>query len=554
MIIVFFEFFKLAPTYILAVLLDTILAFSQEKMFFIIGLLTLLFVASNMVTIMETFLDRRVITFLVNNDVYLLKQCQEKLLALPLKYHEEHFTGKQVNLIHQGVMRIDELAYNIFYNFLPTLVQVSMSFTVLLFVHVKVALLFLFFVPIFLILTDRLGKKVQPLREAYHSQFDMAAGKFAETIMHIRTVQDFAQETYEKKLYDDFLKRYQELCYKRHEFERKFSAYRDVILNMARVSVLGYGIYLLASGAMTAGFFVFLITLSEKAYLALFRIGRVYNQVGDSLEAVRRIATLLSERTDAAELGMILSEAEARISFEHVTFAYLPDKPVLEDISFTIQPKDIVAIVGRSGSGKSTLIKLLFRHFEIEHGRIFFHGQDLSTISKASLRKQMAIVSQDIELFHTTIRNNILYGHTATEEEFQAVCKIAHVDEFVQRFPQKYDTHVGERGVRLSGGQKQRIAIARALLRKPHLLIFDEATSSLDSESESLIQKAIWNISKDFTMIVIAHRLSTIRHAHKVLVLEEGRLVEQGSYDELVAKVGVFARMVRMQKQSQLRE
>lgn len=547
--LVFFEFFKLVPTYILARLLDISLQFSSELSTLILILLMSLFLISNLVTLLEYFLDKKVMALLISSEIHILKQCQEKLLELPLKYHEEHFTGKQVNLIHQGVARIGELFFNAFHNFLPTLVQVLMSFSVMLFIHVQAAFLFFAFVPIFLFLTHRMGGKLQPLRTKYHEQFDLAAGKFAETIMHIRTVQDFAQETYEKKLYEDFLKRYSHLRNQRDRFERMFTAYRDVVLNIGRVSVLAYGVYLLATLQITPGFFVFLITLSEKAYLGLFRIGRTYNHVSDSFESVSRISNLLSQKSDPATVGFILEEAEARIVFEHVTFAYIPGQCAIRDVSFVIHPQETVAIVGKSGAGKSTLIKLLFRHFEADEGTIVFDGKEVKKISKMSLRRKMAIVSQDIELFHTTIRNNILYGHTASDDEFRAVCRIAHVDEFVQRFPKHYDTLVGERGVRLSGGQKQRVAIARALLRAPKLLIFDEATSSLDSESEYLIQKALWDISRDFTIIIIAHRLSTIEHADKVLVLDYGRLIENGTYQELVAKGGLFSKMAKIQQE-----
>jgi ATP-binding cassette subfamily B protein len=241
------------------------------------------------------------------------------------------------------------------------------------------------------------------------------------------------------------------------------------------------------------------------------------------------------------------------LEFSHVSFGYDPKRPVLQDINLLIEPHQTVALVGRSGSGKSTLVKLLFRYFEPNQGRILIDAQEISTLDVADYRRRLAIVHQEVDVFNGTMLDNLTYGNRqASFEQVEAACRIARLDEVIQQLPQGYYTVVGERGMRLSGGQRQRLGIARSLLVEPDVLIFDEATSSLDYESERSIQLAMRSILGTRTTIIIAHRLSTVREADKIVVLDQGRIVEVGNHAELLRREGIYRRLHSLQETGEL--
>jgi len=284
------------------------------------------------------------------------------------------------------------------------------------------------------------------------------------------------------------------------------------------------------------------------AYRPFGMVADYYRTMRTGLTAIERARKLLKIEPEPYQRDKKLKNIQGAIEFSNVSFGYQDHQKVLSDISFKVKPGEIVALVGESGVGKTTLADLISGYYWPSQGKIFVDGQDISKVSLKSLRENIALVPQEITLFNDTIKNNIRYGKTkATEQEIIEAARAAHAHEFIQKFPKKYEQLVGERGIKLSTGQKQRAAISRALLRNPKILILDEATSSLDSATEKLVQEALWRLIKGRTAFIIAHRLSTIQKADKIIVLEKGRIIEEGDHQELISKGGVYQKLSELQ-------
>ncbi|MEW5859485.1 MAG: ABC transporter ATP-binding protein, partial [Cyanobacteriota bacterium] len=336
--------------------------------------------------------------------------------------------------------------------------------------------------------------------------------------------------------------------------------------------VLGLTLSATLQGKISLGHFVTTLTISSMAYSELEPISNLAEIFARRYASMLRFhefmhlpegvdgGILSQSRRQTAEGGTQDSRGSelsyqftGKVEFSHLSFGYDSDRPVLENINLLIEPYQTVALVGRSGSGKSTLVKLLFRYFEPHQGQILIDGQDIRTLNVTSYRRRLAIVHQEVDIFNGTLLENLTYGNPkATFEQVQEACRIARVDEVIEHLPQGYYTVVGERGMRLSGGQRQRLGIARALLVDPDILIFDEATSSLDYESERSIQLAMGTILGTRTTIIIAHRLSTIREADKIVVLDQGQIVEVGSHAELLRREGIYRRLHSLQETGEL--
>jgi ATP-binding cassette subfamily B protein len=307
-------------------------------------------------------------------------------------------------------------------------------------------------------------------------------------------------------------------------------------------------------GSMSIGDLVLVNAFLLQLFIPLNFLGIVYRQIKYSLADMDLIFKLLdqqpeiADRTDAAPLR--LNGGEVR--FEQVDFAYQPERQILHGVDFTIRHGEKLAVVGHSGAGKSTLSRLLFRFYEVSGGCITIDGQELSSVTQESLRQAIGIVPQDTVLFNDTIRYNLAYGRpSATRQEIDEAARMAHIAEFIESLPEGYETVVGERGLKLSGGEKQRVAIARAILKRPRILVFDEATSSLDTKTEQAIQETLREVARDHTTLVIAHRLSTVVDADRILVMDQGRVREQGSHRELIAMGGLYEHMWQLQQQEE---
>lgn len=487
----------------------------------------------------------------------LLRKAKKKMLELHLGYHETFSTGTQVSKINKGVHRLAELFWFVFEEFIPTIIQLAITLALLLYEQWVLAALFALFTPLILWITLNEGKKVQPLRKKYHQRYDEAIGELGESLLNISTVKDYVQEKQQFKRFDALLDKYRQLAVERFDFSHKFLLWRDLVIILGRVVTLAVTSYLVFHGALSAGSLVLVYTLTERAFLATYRIGRLYSYLGDALESIERLIALLKEKPAIRNISGAkeVHQLKGGIQFRKVSFSYRSGEEVLGNIDLSISPKQIVALVGRSGSGKTTITKLLLRNYDVEEGEILVDGKNIKNYRIEDYKKRLAVVSQNVEIFNRTIFENISFAKTsASRQEVMAAAQKAHAHEFIMDFQHGYDTLVGEKGIRLSGGQKQRISIARALLKDPDIYIFDEATSSLDTESEQYIQNSIFSIAGKKTTIIIAHRLSTIRKADVIVVLDKGKIVEQGSYEELLQRRGQFWKMVQLQEMAELRE
>lgn len=573
-----FEMLKLVPPFVFAMIIDKLVIFTGTGVpeaqhidwnnWFnvwqipgarvIAELIGVFFIASIIAHVCEYFVERFSTKVYCQIHTQLLYLASEKLLSLDLGYHENHNSARQVAQLHRGVDRLMHLMFEVHDQLVPTLFQLVLTFIVITSLSWSSGLAFVLIVPFFLYYTIWMAKTLQPLRLYYHQIETNAAGNLGENIMNVRTVQDYGREqealAKQRRLLKEFLRNFIKRC----RFETNHKFWRDLILATARVAVMIFYILMVLRDNISPGLLVLFVTLTEKSYLSLYRIGRIFDRSADSLEGINLMLNLFEQKQQVkdADDACQLINVKGKVEFNGVKFKYNRSAElVLKGISFEVPAKNMLALVGRSGSGKSTIIKLLFRHFDLADGQILIDGQNIAEVTRSSLREQMAIVAQDVEIFNTSVLENIRYGNLeATEDDVIKAAKIAHCHEFISNFKDGYNTVVGERGVKLSGGQKQRIGIARAIIKKPKILVFDEATSSLDSESEKLIQDAMWQVAKECTLIVIAHRLSTIEHADQIVVIENGKIIESGDHDELVAKKGVFAQMRKLQDSGEIRD
>lgn len=543
----------LAKPYLLKIIIDNLLDFERVEIAFLLQLIVIYLFADEFRSFFQYLSDRRTLRLLVEVEYELDVKAQQKLLALNLGYHEQQNTGTKIIKIEKGVDKISQFLNNIFWEFLPTVLQLTITIAALFWADWRIGLSFLFFSSSFIAITIWSNRRMYPVRKSIYRDYEISSGKMVQSIININAVQSFVQEDRELEEFDKIRTRLRENENKQWGWMMKTGFGRNALGNIGRATVLLLGVYLVSNGSLSVGTLIFVFSLSESAYGSMFRLTRFYDKMEEGREGVNRLLTLFNtpEDIDSRRAGHRPKKLEGEIKFEDVSFAYGDNsRSAVTKLNFKINSGCVTALVGPSGGGKTTAARLIYRHYDPQAGRVLLDGRDLRDYDLKAFRKFLAIVPQEVEIFDLSVRENIAYAKpNASQKEIEAAARIANAEEFIVKLEKGYNTMVGERGVKLSGGQRQRIGIARAVLANPRVLIFDEATSSLDSQSERLIAAAIEKIGKGRTMIIIAHRLSTIKNADKIIVLEKGQVVEQGSHLEL-AKVsgGLYAKLLKLQQ------
>ncbi|AFY59942.1 ABC transporter ATP-binding protein [Synechococcus sp. PCC 6312] len=482
-------------------------------------------------------------------------QALVKILSLPLEFYDEHNPGRIAARVAKGLSNHTWTYPEVAGQLIPKFVRVLGIVLGLAWLEWPVALgIFLSFVFV-LAFTVRTLHYLMGREAVLDAYTENTESRTSEIITNIKTVKAFATENRELQRQARRLDREQTLVIERiHRGYVWLITWQSSVIQFCLFTVLGFSLVNTIGGRISLGHFITIYTLASMAYAELSPMSNLMEVFARRYASMLRFHELMelpsgADASDPQAPNFITPlKFTGKVHFAAVSFGYDPQRPVLNAIDLIIPACSTVALVGRSGSGKSTLIKLLFRYFEPQSGRILIDGQDIRDLEVRAYRQRLGIVHQEVDVFNGTILENLTYANpNASPEAVAAACEIAQVDAFIDHLPHGYGTMVGERGVRLSGGQRQRLGIARALLADPDVLVFDEATSSLDYESEQEIQRALHRIAGTRTMLIIAHRLSTVRDADQIIVLDQGRIQEVGSHDELLIRDGIYAHLYRIQ-------
>ncbi|HBI34439.1 MAG TPA: hypothetical protein DEA43_01170 [Candidatus Moranbacteria bacterium] len=470
----------------------------------------------------------------------------EHLISLPSSFHADRSTGRVSRKITRGTNALETIFMFMSFNIVPTVIQIIfVSIVFVMLFPLSFFLTFLVFVIVYVAFTIYITERRQQLLLETNKLDDKATGQSIDALLNYDTVKYFTNEKYEYQRYDSQLGDWSGMFIKSIRSGANLNMGQGFIITAGLAAILILAVEHFVNGDATIGDFVLVTTYLANIAVPLGFLGFTYRAIKEGLANVDEMMKLLKEKNtiqdkaDAREL----QDWAGEIKFENVSFSYAEEREVLSDISLTVPFKKRVALVGYSGSGKSTVPKLLLRLYDVNNGKITINGTDIRDLKLQNLRSHIGIVAQDTTLFNDTIFHNIAYGKPdATKEDVERAAKMANIFDFiVNDLPSGFETVVGERGVKLSGGEKQRVAIARMLIKNPEILIFDEATASLDTKSEKIIQEEIEKLSKgNITTIVIAHRLSTIVDFDNIVVLEKGKIVEQGNHKELLSKKGVY--------------
>ncbi|MGS0674397.1 ABCB family ABC transporter ATP-binding protein/permease [Shewanella sp. 125m-1] len=477
----------------------------------------------------------------------------EHLHRLDMAFHLERRTGGLSRDIERGTSGMSFLMRFMVFNIVPTILEIILVVGILFYNYgyafAGVTLLSVIAYGAYSIVATEW--RTGYVRDAAKAD-SISSTRAIDSLLNYETVKYFNNEQYEANQYDAALAQWEQAKRKNRLSLFALNAGQACIISVAMTLMLGMAAFDVVQGDMTIGDFVLVNAFMMQLFIPLNFLGFVYREIRGAFANIERMFALLDRAPMINDAANAKAQAltQGRVSFENVSFQY-DSRTILDDVSFTIEAGQKVAIVGDSGAGKSTLVKLLFRFYDVVGGRVCIDGQDIRSVTQDSLRQAIAIVPQDTVLFNDTLIENVRYGRpSATMEEVNSAIKMAHLSQFIESLPEGGQTLVGERGLKLSGGEKQRVAIARAILKKSPILVFDEATSSLDSHSEQAILTALKEVAKGHTSLVIAHRLSTVVDADRIIVLSKGKVVETGNHSDLLAANGLYANLWRVQQES----
>ncbi|HDL0561108.1 TPA: SAV1866 family putative multidrug efflux ABC transporter [Staphylococcus aureus] len=479
------------------------------------------------------------------------KKLYNHLQALSARFYANNQVGQVISRVINDVEQTKDFILTGLMNIWLDCITIIIALSIMFFLDVKLTLAALFIFPFYILTVYVFFGRLRKLTRERSQALAEVQGFLHERVQGISVVKSFAIEDNEAKNFDKKNTNFLTRALKHTRWNAYSFAAINTVTDIGPIIVIGVGAYLAISGSITVGTLAAFVGYLELLFGPLRRLVASFTTLTQSFASMDRVFQLIDEDYDIKNgVGAQPIEIkQGRIDIDHVSFQYNDNEaPILKDINLSIEKGETVAFVGMSGGGKSTLINLIPRFYDVTSGQILIDGHNIKDFLTGSLRNQIGLVQQDNILFSDTVKENILLGRpTATDEEVVEAAKMANAHDFIMNLPQGYDTEVGERGVKLSGGQKQRLLIARIFLNNPPILILDEATSALDLESESIIQEALDVLSKDRTTLIVAHRLSTITHADKIVVIENGHIVETGTHRELIAKQGAYEHLYSIQ-------
>ncbi|HHO5393753.1 TPA: SAV1866 family putative multidrug efflux ABC transporter [Staphylococcus aureus] len=479
------------------------------------------------------------------------KKLSNHLQALSARFYANNQVGQVISRVINDVEQTKDFILTGLMNIWLDCITIIIALPIMFFLDVKLTLAALFIFPFYILTVYVFFGRLRKLTRERSQALAEVQGFLHERVQGISVVKSFAIEDNEAKNFDKKNTNFLTRALKHTRWNAYSFAAINTVTDIGPIIVIGVGAYLAISGSITVGTLAAFVGYLELLFGPLRRLVASFTTLTQSFASMDRVFQLIDEDYDIKNgVGAQPIEIkQGRIDIDHVSFQYNDNEaPILKDINLSIEKGETVAFVGMSGGGKSTLINLIPRFYDVTSGQILIDGHNIKDFLTGSLRNQIGLVQQDNILFSDTVKENILLGRpTATDEEVVEAAKMANAHDFIMNLPQGYDTEVGERGVKLSGGQKQRLSIARIFLNNPPILILDEATSALDLESESIIQEALDVLSKDRTTLIVAHRLSTITHADKIVVIENGHIVETGTHRELIAKQGAYEHLYSIQ-------
>lgn len=467
---------------------------------------------------------------------------------LELEYFEDRQTGGLMAVLNDDVNQLErflDIGANDLIQVATTVIAIEIMFFL---INPTIGLLAIIPIPLILLFSIKFQKRLEPRYALMRDKVGILNGRLSNNLTGISTIKSYTNQDFEKERITASSLEYKQSNEAAIALSSAFSPLiRMIIVGGFLAMMIVGGLYTL-EGTLEVAAYSIIIFLIQRLLWPLTRLGETFDQYQRAMASTTRVLDLLDTKSKIVDGDTILGKIEGEIEFQNVSFAYKNRIHVLKDFSVKISKGESIAFVGTTGSGKTTLIKLILRLYDPTGGAVKIDGHDLRDLSLSSFREGIGLVSQDVFLIDGTVKENIVYGkQDATEEEIEIAAKIAEVSDFINTLPDKYDTMVGERGQKLSGGQRQRISIARAVLKDPPILIFDEATSSVDNETEAAIQRSLEKLTQNRTTILIAHRLSTIRNVDRIYVLENGKIVEQGNHDELVDQDGLYANLWKVQ-------